>query len=73
MTIGALNRLSNALSKAANAHAIPSHTPMYLPEFGVESKPNSLGVSQQQQAEYDAISEKIAWGIRASWPSRSTC
>lgn len=62
VTIGALNRLSNALSKAANVHAIPAHTPMYLPEFGVESKPNSLGVSQQQQAEYDAISEKIAWG-----------
>ena len=62
VTIGSLNRLSNALEKASHAHAIPAHIPMYLTEFGVESKPNSLGVSQQQQAEYDAISEKIAWG-----------
>lgn len=62
VTIGSLNRLSNALEKASHAHAIPAHIPMYLTEFGVESKPNTLGVSQQQQAEYDAISEKIAWG-----------
>jgi hypothetical protein len=62
VTIGSLNRLSNALEKASRAHAIPAHIPMYLTEFGVESKPNTLGVSQQQQAEYDAISEKIAWG-----------
>jgi hypothetical protein len=62
VTIGSLNRLSNALEKASHAHAIPAHIPIYLTEFGVESKPNFLGVPQQQQAEYDAISEKIAWG-----------
>lgn len=61
VTIGSLKRLSSALDKAAHAHAIPAHVPMYLTEFGVESKPNFLGVSLPAQAEYDAISEKIAW------------
>jgi hypothetical protein len=62
VTLGSLSRLSSALDKAANAHAIPAHVPMYLTEYGVQSKPNSLGVPLQAQAEYDAISEKIAWG-----------
>jgi hypothetical protein len=61
VTIGSLVRLSNALALAARAHAIPAHVPMYLNEFGVQSVPNNLGVSLSQQAEYDAISEKIAW------------
>ncbi|HYM56004.1 MAG TPA: hypothetical protein VES97_11615, partial [Solirubrobacteraceae bacterium] len=61
VTIGSLVRLSSALSLAARAHAIPAHVPIYLNEFGVESTPNSLGVSLTQQAEYDAVSEKIAW------------
>jgi hypothetical protein len=61
VTIGSLVRLSNALSLAARAHAIPAHVPMYLNEFGVESVPNHLGVSFGQQVEYDALSEKIAW------------
>jgi hypothetical protein len=61
VTIGSLVRLSNALALAARAHAIPAHVPIYLNEFGVESVPNPLGVSLTQQAEYDAISEKIAW------------
>jgi hypothetical protein len=61
VTIGALSRLSNAIDRASRTHAIPAHIPIYLTEFGVESKPNALGVSLQQQAEYDAISEKISW------------
>ncbi len=60
--IGVLSRLSNALDLAARAHAIPAHVPIYLTEFGVQSKPNKyLGVSVSQQAEYDAIAENIAW------------
>jgi hypothetical protein len=36
--------------------------PIYLTEFGVQSKPNrQLGVSAAVQAEYDAIAEQIAW------------
>jgi hypothetical protein len=61
VTIGVLSRLSNALNKAAAAHAIPGRIPIYLTEFGIQSLPNELGVSLAKQAEYDAISEKIAW------------
>jgi hypothetical protein len=62
VTIGAISRLSRALDLAARAHAINGHVPIYLTEFGVQSKPNrQLGVSAAQQAEFDAIAEHIAW------------
>jgi hypothetical protein len=62
VTIGAISRLSRALDLAARAHAINGHVPIYLTEFGVQSKPNKqLGVSVAQQAEFDAIAEHIAW------------
>ena len=62
VTIGSLSRLSSALSLAARAQAIPANVPMYLTEFGVQSKPNKqLGVPAAQQAEFDAISEHIAY------------
>jgi hypothetical protein len=61
VTIGALSRLSSALDKAARARAIPPHVPIYLTEFGIQSRPNVLGVSQSKQAEYDAIAERVAW------------
>jgi hypothetical protein len=61
VTIGSLSRLSAALDLAARAHAIPAHVPIYLTEYGVQSEPNPLGVTLAQQAEYDAISERIAW------------
>jgi hypothetical protein len=60
--IGVLSRLENALNLAAHAGAINGGLPIYLTEFGVQSKPNRfLGVSPARQAEYDAISEYIAW------------
>ncbi|MFI4990627.1 MAG: hypothetical protein ACHQHO_06900 [Solirubrobacterales bacterium] len=62
VTIGVLSRLSSALSKAFSAHGTTSNLPIYLTEFGVQSKPNRfLGVSVAQQAEFDAIAEQIAW------------
>ncbi len=62
VTIGALSRLSSALNLAAAAHAIPAGVPIDLTEFGVQSLPNKqLGVSVAKQAEYDAISERIAY------------
>jgi hypothetical protein len=62
VTIGVLSRLSAALNRAAAVHAIPSGLPIYLTEFGVQSFPNKfLGVSAAQQAEFDAISEHIAY------------
>jgi hypothetical protein len=60
--IGSLSRLSRALDLAARAHAIRSGIPIYLTEFGVQSKPNRfLGVPVAKQAEFDAIAERIAW------------
>jgi hypothetical protein len=61
VTIGTLSRLTNALNKAAAAHAIRPNLPIYLTEFGINTKPNPLGVSAAQQAVFDAISEQIAW------------
>jgi hypothetical protein len=62
VTLGSLSRLSRALDLASGAHAIAGHPPIYLTEFGVQSKPNKqLGVSVAQQAEFDAIAERIAW------------
>jgi hypothetical protein len=62
VTIGSLDRLSSALDAAARAHAIPAHVPIFLTEFGVQSQPNNFGVSLSEQVEYQATSEKIAWG-----------
>jgi hypothetical protein len=60
--IGVLGRLTRALDLAAGAGAVPAHLPIYLTEFGVQSRPNRfLGVPVAQQAEYDAIAERIAW------------
>lgn len=62
VTIGVLSRLTHALDRAAAAGAIPRATPIYLTEFGIQSKPNPfLGVPVAQQAEYLAISEQIAY------------
>jgi hypothetical protein len=62
VTIGVLSRLSSALSRAESARAIPRGTAIYLTEFGVQSKPNKYeGVPVSVQAEYDAISEHIAY------------
>jgi hypothetical protein len=62
VTIGVLSRLEGALNLAARAGAIRSQMPIYLTEFGVQSKPNRYeGVSLAKQAEYDALAEYIAW------------
>jgi hypothetical protein len=62
VTIGVLSRLSRALDLAARVHAITAHLPIYLTEFGVQSKPNKyLGVSVAQQVQFAAIAEHIAW------------
>ncbi|HEX7301145.1 MAG TPA: cellulase family glycosylhydrolase [Solirubrobacteraceae bacterium] len=62
VTIGVLSRLTTALDRAAKAGAITSKLPLYLTEFGIESKPDPVrGVSLQRQSEYRAISERIAY------------
>jgi hypothetical protein len=62
VTIGVLSRLTRALDRAARAHRIRRHMPIWLTEFGIQSKPDPLlGVSLARQAEYQAISERIAY------------
>jgi hypothetical protein len=61
VTIGVLSRLTRALDRAAGARAIRGHMPIYLTEFGIQSTPSSLGVPFAQQAEFDAIAERIAF------------
>jgi hypothetical protein len=62
VTIGVLSRLTGALGKAARAGAINGNMPIYLTEFGIESKPDPIrGVSLQRQSEYRSISERIAY------------
>jgi hypothetical protein len=62
VTIGVIGRLIGALDLAARAGALRPGLPIYLTEFGVQSKPNRfLGVSPATQAEDAAIAEKLAW------------
>jgi len=62
VTIGSLSRLSRALDAAARAHTLPGGLPVYITEYGVMSRPNPYqGVPVAQQAEYDAIAERIAY------------
>lgn len=62
VTIGVLSRLTHALDRAARAHVVRSHLPIYLTEFGIQSTPDPIyGVSLQRQAEYRSLSEWMAW------------
>jgi len=62
VTIGSLGRLVRALHRAGRARAIRRRMPIYLTEFGIQSKPDPhYGVGQMRQEEYRAIGERIAW------------
>jgi hypothetical protein len=62
ISIANISKLGVALDLAARAHALPAHLPIYITEFGIMSKPNRYqGVSATRQAEWDAISERIAY------------
>jgi hypothetical protein len=65
VTIGVLSRLTRTLDEYARMHRIRSGMPVYLTEFGIQSKPDPyIGVSWQQQAEFRSISEYYAWKNR---------
>ena len=62
VSIGALSRLAVALDRAGRAGVIDRGVDIYLTEFGIQSKPDTIaGVSLRRQAEYLAISERIAY------------
>ena len=65
VTIGVLHRLNSALARAGRAHAVRQGLPIWLTEFGIQSVPDPFyGVSETTQAEYRAISERIAYENR---------
>ena len=62
VSIGALRRLEVALDRAAAAGVVDARLPIYLTEFGIQSRPDRIaGVSLRRQAEYLAISERMAY------------
>lgn len=62
VSIGSLGRLSSALDRAARAGVIDRGVPIYLTEFGIQSKPDPIaGVKLRRQAEYLAIAERMAY------------
>ena len=62
VSIGALDRLVSALDRAARAGVIGRNRQVYLTEFGIQSHPDRIaGVGFRRQAEYLAISERIAY------------
>jgi len=62
ISIADMWRLTSALDRAARAGAVAAHLSVYITEFGIMSKPNRYqGVSTAKQAEWDAISERIAY------------
>jgi nuclear transport factor 2 (NTF2) superfamily protein len=62
VTIGVLSRLTRALDAEARAHRIRRNMPIFLTEFGIQSRPDPfIGVPYQRQAEYRSIAEWYAW------------
>jgi hypothetical protein len=61
VSIGSLSRLSSALAKAARAGRIDKNRPIFLTEFGIQSKPDTHQVSLKRQAEFTAMAEKMAY------------
>ena len=61
VTIGALSRLNRALARAGRAGAVRKGLALWLTEFGIQSLPDrQLGVPQTKQAEFLALSERLA-------------
>ena len=62
VTLGVLSRLERALDRAGKAGALPRGLPVYLTEFGIQSRPDRIqGVSFAKQAAYLSIAEHMAY------------
>jgi hypothetical protein len=72
VTIGVISRLVRALDRAGRARGLPKRLPIYLTEFGIQSRPDARsGVSFARQPAYYAISEHIAYvNPRVKWFSQ---
>ena len=61
VTMSGIARLVRALDRAARAGAVKRGLGIYLTEFGTQSRPDPLAVSLTQQAEFNAMSERLAY------------
>lgn len=62
VTFAVLSRLTTFLDKAAKAGAVNKGLPIFLTEFGIQSLPDRFyGVSQQEQLERRARTERLAY------------
>jgi len=62
VTLGVLSRLEVALDRAGKAGSLPRGLPIYLTEFGIQSRPDRIqGVSFAKQAAYLSIAEHMAY------------
>jgi hypothetical protein len=62
VTLGVLSRLERALDRAGKAGSLPRGLPIYLTEFGIQSRPDRIqGVSFAKQAAYLSIAEHMAY------------
>jgi hypothetical protein len=62
VTLGVLSRLTRALDRAGKAKALPRGLPVYLTEFGIQSRPDRIqGVSFAKQAAYLSLAEHMAY------------
>jgi len=61
VTLASIGRLKRAMDLAARAHRMPAGVPIYITEYGINTKPNPAGVTPQQQAEEVSLSEMMAW------------
>lgn len=62
INLATIGRLTKALDRARQAHAVNRRLPIYVTEYGVESVPDrKFGVSQLRQAEYISISEYLMY------------
>jgi hypothetical protein len=62
VTYGVLSRLTSALTRAGRAGAVPRNLGVYLTEFGVQSRPDTIvGVSLTTQAAWRSRAERLAY------------
>jgi hypothetical protein len=61
ITLGSLGRLNALMARAERERVLPRGTDIWLTEFGIESRPDTVrGVSETQQAEFRSWGERIA-------------
>ena len=62
VTLPSLANLELVLDEAAAAGAVPEELPVYVTEYGIQSRPDPLaGVPLQAQADYLSIAERLAY------------